>query len=159
MCEMKMKNVWKPLVFVGENEGACFCALIVFEIDFESIFDDVGVLFGSILGISCGQILKNWFWNRFGIDFWFQDGRFSRLIWVYLGLTWRKGGVFMLFCCFWSPHVPPRGRFWTDFGPSGTDFGPILAPPGPLLDWFWVDFGPILDRFWVDFTWIFGFRR
>ena len=28
-----MKNVQKPLVFVGQNEDACFCAVNVLEID------------------------------------------------------------------------------------------------------------------------------
>ena len=28
-----MKNMQKPLVFVGQNEDACFCAVNVLEID------------------------------------------------------------------------------------------------------------------------------
>ena len=44
-----MKNVQKPLVFVGQNEDACFCAMIALEIDFGSIFDH--------------------FWGRFWSDF------------------------------------------------------------------------------------------
>ena len=47
-----IKNVQKPLAFVGQNEDACFCAMIALEIDFGSIFD--------------------YFWDRFWNDFGVQ---------------------------------------------------------------------------------------
>jgi len=34
-----MKNVQKPLVFVGQNDDACFCALNVLEIDLGGVLE------------------------------------------------------------------------------------------------------------------------
>ena len=46
-----MKNVQKPLVFVGQNEDACFCAMIALEIDFGSIFDHFWCRFWNDFGV------------------------------------------------------------------------------------------------------------
>ena len=46
-----MKNVSKPLVFVGRNEDACFCVMIVVQLDFGSIFDDFWGCFWNEIGV------------------------------------------------------------------------------------------------------------
>ena len=44
------KKTKKPLVFVGQNEDASFCAMIAAEIYFGSIFDHFWGRFGTISG-------------------------------------------------------------------------------------------------------------
>ena len=83
----------------------------------------------------------------FGIDFLKFLVRFGRPSCGHVGDIFGKNGpglwgpprfdVIMLYLIeFWRF----RGRFWTDFGPSGTDFGPILGR-------FLADFGPMLAAF------------
>ena len=55
-----MKYVQKPLVFVGQNEDACFCAMIALEKDFEWIFDHFWDRFWNDFGVQtrCQKQLK-----------------------------------------------------------------------------------------------------
>ena len=73
--------------------------LIDFWIDF---FND----FGSFGGPSCGHVGDILAKNK--------------------GPLW-GARVFVVVFVFLVRFGRPGGRFWTDFGPSGTDFGSILA--------------------------------
>ena len=59
----------KPLVFVGQNEDACFCAMIALEIDFGSIFDRFWVRFWNDFGVQTRSQKQLIFFIDFWIDF------------------------------------------------------------------------------------------
>ena len=86
--------------------------LIDFGIDFLTIWARFG-------GPSCGHVGD--IFGKNGATLWGPPGFY--VVVLYLIEFWRF-----------------RGRFWTDFGPSGTDFGPILGR-------FLADFGPMLAAF------------
>ena len=92
-----------------------------------------GVVFGTILGSKLDPKSNSKF-DRFLDRFFMIFGRFGEPSWGHVGdilaknkVTLSSALVFVVVFVFLVRFGRPGGRFWTDFGPSGTDFGSILA--------------------------------